>query len=65
MKYNKHISTVVDEGAIIGDVTNIWHFTHIMPGAVTGKNCNIGQNVFIVNNVVIGNAVKIQNNVSV
>ena len=65
MNYNKHISAVIDEGAQIGDGTNIWHFTHIMPDAVIGENCNIGQNVFIDNGVVIGNGVKIQNNVSV
>ena len=62
---NKHISAVIDEGAIIGDGTNIWHFSHVMPGAVIGANCNIGQNVFVDNNVVIGDGVKIQNNVSV
>jgi len=65
LKYNKHISAVIDEGAQIGDGTNIWHFTHIMPTAVIGTNCNIGQNVFIDNGVIIGNGVKIQNNVSV
>ena len=65
MSINKHISAVIDKGAQIGDHTNIWHFTHIMPKAVIGTNCNIGQNVFIDNNVVIGNGVKIQNNVSV
>ena len=65
MSINKHISAVIDEGAQIGDGTNIWHFTHIMPTAVIGTNCNIGQNVFIDNGVIIGNGVKIQNNVSV
>ena len=65
MSINKHISDVIDEGAQIGDGTNIWHFSHVMPTAVIGKNCNIGQNVFIDNNVVIGDGVKIQNNVSV
>ena len=65
MNYNKHISAVIDEGAIIGNGTNIWHFCHVMPNAVIGENCNIGQNVFIDNGVVIGNGVKIQNNVSV
>ena len=65
MSINQHISAVIDEGAQIGNGTNIWHFSHIMPGAVIGQNCNIGQNVFIDNNVVIGNGVKIQNNVSV
>ena len=59
------MSSVIDEGAQIGDGTNIWHFCHVMPTTVIGKNCNIGQNVFIDNNVVIGNGVKIQNNVSV
>ena len=65
MSINKHISAVIDEGAQIGNGTNIWHFTHVMPAAVIGENCNIGQNVFIDNGVVIGNGVKIQNNVSV
>ena len=65
MKYNKHISAVIDEGAQIGDGTNIWHFSHVMPTAGIGENCNIGQNVFIDNNVIIGHGVKIQNNVSV
>ena len=65
MSINKHISAIIDEGAQIGDGTNIWHFCHVMPTAVIGKKCNIGQNVFIDNDVVIGNRVKIQNNVSV
>ena len=65
MKYNTHISAVIDEGAIVGEGTNIWHFSHVMPGAAIGSKCIIGQNVFIDNNVVIGNGVKIQNNVSV
>ena len=60
-----HHTTIVDDGATIGEGTRIWHFCHIMRGAVIGKNCNIGQNVFIDNNTIIGDAVKIQNNVSV
>lgn len=60
-----HESAIIDPGATIGEGTKIWHFSHIMPGAVIGKNCNIGQNVFIDNNTSIGNNVKIQNNVSV
>lgn len=60
-----HPSSVVDTGAQVGDGTRIWHFCHVMPKAVIGEGCNIGQNVFIDNNVSIGNGVKIQNNVSV
>lgn len=60
-----HSSAIIDTGASIGEGTHIWHFCHIMPEAIIGTNCNIGQNVFIDNNVNIGNGVKIQNNVSV
>jgi len=60
-----HPTAVIDEGAVIGAGTRIWHFCHLMPQSRVGKNCNIGQNVFIDNNAVVGNGVKIQNNVSV
>ncbi len=60
-----HETAVVDEGAIIGSDTKVWHFCHIMSGARIGSNCNLGQNVFAANGVIIGNGVKIQNNVSV
>ena len=60
-----HPTAVVDAGAQIGAGTRIWHFSHIMPRAVIGEGCNLGQNVFIDNDVVIGRGVKIQNNVSV
>lgn len=60
-----HPSAVVDQGARIGDGTKVWHFCHIMPGAVIGERCSLGQNVFVADNVTIGNNVKIQNNVSV
>lgn len=63
--YFVHASSIVDEGATIGEGTSIWHFSHIMPKAIIGNKCNLGQNVFVDNNVVIGNNVKIQNNVSV
>lgn len=59
-----HPSAWVDEGAQIGPGTKVWHFCHIMPGAVIGKSCSLGQNVFVANRVKIGNQVKIQNNVS-
>lgn len=60
-----HPSAIVDEGALIGDNSRIWHFTHVCAGATIGSKCSVGQNVFISNKVVIGNNVKIQNNVSV
>lgn len=60
-----HDSAIVDNGAQIGKGTKVWHFCHIMPMAVIGANCNLGQNIFVDNNCVVGNGVKIQNNVSV
>jgi UDP-2-acetamido-3-amino-2,3-dideoxy-glucuronate N-acetyltransferase len=60
-----HESSYVDDGARIGDDTRIWHFCHVMPGAVIGAHCSLGQNVVVMNGVRIGNNVKIQNNVSV
>lgn len=65
MNYFAHETAVIDTGASIGSGTKIWHFSHIMPGAKIGNQCNIGQNVVISPDVVIGNNVKIQNNVSI
>ena len=60
-----HESSFVDDGARVGAGTKIWHFCHVMPGAVIGERCSLGQNVVVMNGVTIGNNVKIQNNVSV
>ena len=63
--YFVHESSYVDEPATIGKGTKIWHFCHVMPGAIIGEGCNLGQNVVISPGVRIGDNVKIQNNVSV
>jgi UDP-2-acetamido-3-amino-2,3-dideoxy-glucuronate N-acetyltransferase len=60
-----HETSVVEEPVSIGEGTKIWHFSHIMPDVIVGKNCVIGQNVFIARNVIIGNNCKLENNVSV
>ncbi|MDP4601758.1 MAG: acetyltransferase [Schleiferiaceae bacterium] len=59
-----HPTAVVDDGAVLGAGTKVWHFSHIMPQAVLGENCNIGQNVVVSPGVRLGNNVKVQNNVS-
>ena len=63
--YFVHPSSIVDEGAIIGENTKIWHFCHISSNTIIGKECNFGQNVFVAPNVKLGNGVKVQNNVSI
>ena len=60
-----HSTAVVDPGAFIGPGTKIWHFCHIMSGAIIGEYCSLGQNVFVANGVRLGDNVKIQNNVSI
>ncbi|MBI3029549.1 MAG: N-acetyltransferase [Candidatus Rokubacteria bacterium] len=63
--YFAHDSALIDEPCSVGKGTKIWHFCHIMTGAVIGEHCSLGQNVFVGSGCVIGNNVKIQNNVSV
>lgn len=63
--YFKHASAIVDDGALIGAGSRIWHFSHVCSEARIGKGCSLGQNVFVGNKVTIGDNVKIQNNVSV
>jgi UDP-2-acetamido-3-amino-2,3-dideoxy-glucuronate N-acetyltransferase len=63
--YFVHESSFVDEGAVIGDGTKIWHFCHVMADARIGERCSLGQNVVVMPRTRIGNNVKIQNNVSI
>ena len=64
MTYTVHPSAIVDEGAVIGEDTRIWHFSHVCAGARIGVGVVIGQNVFVADGVVVGDRCKIQNNVS-
>jgi len=64
-EYFVHESSYVDDGAIIGKGTKVWHFCHVMSGAQIGEKCVLGQNVFIGGKAKIGNNVHIQNNVAV
>lgn len=63
--YFAHESSYVDDGAVIGPDTKIWHFSHVMSGAVIGARCNLGQNVVVMPRARIGDNVKVQNNVSI
>lgn len=60
-----HPTSIIDDGARIGENTRIWHWVHVCAGASIGSRCSLGQNVFVGNKVIVGNGVKIQNNVSI
>jgi UDP-2-acetamido-3-amino-2,3-dideoxy-glucuronate N-acetyltransferase len=60
-----HESAYVDDGATIGAGTRVWHFCHVLGGAVIGERCSLGQNVVVMNGTRLGDNVKVQNNVSI
>jgi UDP-2-acetamido-3-amino-2,3-dideoxy-glucuronate N-acetyltransferase len=63
--YLKHESAYVDDGAVVGDGTRIWHFCHVSSGARIGRGCVLGQNVYVAATAVLGDGVRVQNNVSI
>ena len=63
--WSVHESSYVDDGAAVGAGTRIWHFCHIMSGAVIGERCSLGQNVVMMSRTRLGTNVKVQNNVSI
>lgn len=63
--YTAHATAIIDDGAMIGTGTRIWHWVHVSGGARIGERCSLGQNVFVGSRVVVGNNCKIQNNVSI
>jgi UDP-2-acetamido-3-amino-2,3-dideoxy-glucuronate N-acetyltransferase len=65
MSHYQHPSAIVDDGAMIGAGSRIWHFAHVCGGARIGAGVSLGQNVFVGNRVSIGDRCKVQNNVSV
>ncbi len=60
-----HPSADVEDGAVVGSGTKVWHIAHIRSSARVGAGCVIGRNVYVDAHVTVGDLVKIQNNVSV
>jgi len=59
MHHFQHPQALV-ESTKIGKDTRIWAFSHILPGAEIGEDCNICDHVFIENDVKIGNRVTVK-----
>jgi acetyltransferase-like isoleucine patch superfamily enzyme len=53
--------TAIVETTNIGDGTKIWANAHIRSGAKIGKDCTIGEGVYIDADVIIGDRCRIQN----
>ena len=60
-----HETAVVEDGAVIGEGTRVWHHAHVRSGSTVGRRCILGKNVYIDDGARVGDGVKIQNNVSV
>ena len=63
--YFVHPTACIDEPCEIGAGSKVRHFSHLMKGVRIGRNCILGQNVYIDQDVAVGDGCKIQNNVSV
>lgn len=60
-----HPTATIDDGALIGPGTRVWHYCHISSRTQIGERCSFGQNCFVAPGVTIGSNVKVQNNVSI
>lgn len=60
--YYKHPHALVESDQIGAD-TKIWAFTHVLPGARIGAQCNVCDHVFIENDVTVGDRVTIKSGV--
>jgi len=54
-------SADVDELAVIGDSSSIWHLAQIREDTVLGKNCIVGRGAYIGTGVHLGRNCKVQN----
>jgi len=58
-------TAVVDKTAVIGEGTKVWHFVHVRENAEIGRNCVLGDFVYVGRRVKIGNGVKLENRATV
>jgi acetyltransferase-like isoleucine patch superfamily enzyme len=56
-----HGTATVEEGAVLGEGTKVWHCAHVREGARLGRNCIVGHCAYVGKDVRVGDNVKIQN----
>jgi len=54
-------SADVDDRAVIGDRSSVWHLAQVREGARLGRNCVIGRGAYIGSGVQVGDNCKVQN----
>jgi UDP-2-acetamido-3-amino-2,3-dideoxy-glucuronate N-acetyltransferase len=59
-----HPTSIVEDGATLGEGTFVGPFCHVRAGAVIGAHCVIGQGAYVAGSVVIGDRTRVQNGVS-
>lgn len=53
--------TALVESEDVGTGTRIWAFAHVMSGAVIGRDCKVGDHVFIESGATLGDRVTVKN----
>jgi UDP-2-acetamido-3-amino-2,3-dideoxy-glucuronate N-acetyltransferase len=53
------------ESDTVGAGTRVWAFAHVLPGAVVGKDCNLGDHSFVEGGARLGDGVTVKNGVAV
>ena len=61
LKYFAHPTALISPKARIGKGTKVWAYAQIRDGSVIGKNCMIGNGVYIDTGVRVGDRVNIHN----
>jgi UDP-2-acetamido-3-amino-2,3-dideoxy-glucuronate N-acetyltransferase len=64
MEPSIHPTALVEDGAVVGPGTKVWHRSHVRATSRIGADCTIGFAVYVDIDVVIGDRCKIQNHVS-
>ncbi|HIW30391.1 MAG TPA: N-acetyltransferase [Candidatus Luteococcus avicola] len=56
-----HSSADIDQGAVVGDCSSVWHLAQVRHGAHLGRNVIVGRGAYIGEGVQVGDNCKIQN----
>ena len=57
--------TAICDSQEVGEGTRVWAFAHVLNGAVIGRNCNIGDHVYIEGGAYLGRDVTVKNQVMI